>query len=119
MIMKCDREEGLQVHLNSAEGLLKYRIKLPDDDIDSTKSTVRYTMQAFVVTVHSKTTPVRLDITNDNNTRSTGGETYLIQIPYTHGGWEWTKPIEVELTRGPSTNFLTFLKKFGLSLLLL
>ena len=110
MISKSDqeRQEGLQLHVKT-EGSFKCIIEdLLGDGNDNTKSTIRYTLQALVATVHSNitNTPLRLDIRDDNTNET--GKTYMIQIPYTCGDWAWTEPIEVELASKKSINLLTF-----------
>jgi hypothetical protein len=72
-----------------------------------------------LVTVHLKTQPLLLTVTNSNDT-SDGDDVVMVAsivVPYTVGEWQLTDPVEIELGHG--TNVLTLERQtpnFGLSM---
>jgi hypothetical protein len=77
--------EGTQLHLMNGEGEVTYEI--PSNV--SLQEDKDYMLTALVCTVSLEQTNLLLNVD--------GSETYEIEIPYTVGRWEETKPIQIKL----------------------
>jgi hypothetical protein len=76
---------GTQLHLSNGEGCVTYEI--PSNV--TFQEDKEYMLAATVCSVHAKQQPLQLEIE--------GGGVYQIEIPYTLGKWEETKPIKIEV----------------------
>jgi hypothetical protein len=81
----------------------------------------RYQLVIRLVTVHLKTHPLLLTVTNEGDGSSNDDDDLVtvasIVVPYTVGMWALTDPVEIVL--GSGTNILTFTREtpnFGLSI---
>ena len=76
---------GTQLHLVDGEAWVTYDIPANvtfQEDKD-------YMLTALICTVHAVQQPLLLEVD--------GGETYEIEIPYTEGKWDETKPVKIEV----------------------
>jgi hypothetical protein len=76
---------GTQLHLVDGEGYVTYEIPANV----TFQEDKEYMLTAKVNTVHLKQQNLQLEIDD--------GETYLIEIPYTVGEWQDTKPVKIEV----------------------
>jgi len=91
---------GKQVHLHKGRDMcLEYEIRLPErkggTQQGKRRKLVKYLLSCLIVTVHSGTKPLNLEITSGDFNAS-----YQIQTPYSGGEWAATESVSVNLIEG-------------------
>mmetsp|Transcript_12475 Transcript_12475/g.18480 ORF Transcript_12475/g.18480 Transcript_12475/m.18480 type:complete len:783 (+) Transcript_12475:203-2551(+) len=91
-------EGGNQIHVRG-NACLEYTVNVP--------TTSLYTLRARIVTVHARQNTLQVKVRDGSLPffASGNGMNYELEIPYTKGYWEMTRPITVELCQGINTVF--------------